>query len=240
MSGALKIGRCVAVLGGRSEIAAAILDSMREVNPELEAILCVKGARGDEVEFDAGVAGSSERALTEAADRMGGLDCVIVAFGVLGSGDEHLEDPAAIRHNAMVNMAAACEAGTAAALALRACGGGDLVYLSSIAGVRPRGSMPAYSSSKSGADGFYQAASGLWKAWGVRTCVVRPGFVRTKMTKDLKARRGSVGPEAVGRVTVEALRHGEANSIVYTSRVLRLIGTVMRIVPGFLWRKVGG
>ena len=65
----------------------------------------------------------------------------------------------------------------------RAQGHGTLVVLSSVAGERVRRANFIYGSSKAGLDGFAQGLGDALTGSGARVLIVRPGFVRTKMTE---------------------------------------------------------
>jgi len=65
---------------------------------------------------------------------------------------------------------------------LRQRGGGKLVLLSSAAVERPRASNPIYGAAKTGLDALAQGLSDAIASTDVRVLVVRPGFVKTRMT----------------------------------------------------------
>ena len=95
---------------------------------------------------------------------------------------------------------------------LRRRGGGALVLLSSVAAERPRGSNPIYGAAKVGIDALAQGLSDAIASSGVRVLVVRPGFVKTRMTAGLTPAPFATTPEAVASATVAALR-GHAGTI---------------------------
>ena len=76
-------------------------------------------------------------------------------------------------------------------------GHGTLVLLSSVAGERVRKANFVYGSSKAGADGFFQGLGDRLVGSGVHVMIVRPGFVRTKMTAGMKDAPLSTTPEVV-------------------------------------------
>src|SRR4029077_12562704 len=65
-------------------------------------------------------------------------------------------------------------------------GHGTIVLLSSVAGERGRKANFVYGSSKAGADGFFQGLGDRLAGTGVHVMIVRPGFVRTKMTTGMQ------------------------------------------------------
>lgn len=231
--------RKIAILGGRSDIGRAIADALAIEAPGAMITACVRGAEEPEIEFDGTEPDSARKALEAARNSMGDIDCVIVAFGDLSSESETLDDEERAWASVVVNHAGAVAAGIAAAAVLGVRGGGSIVYLSSIAGVRVRSAMSVYGSAKRGADAFYRAAGERWARRNIATYVVRPGYVRSKMTKNVAPTIGATGPKEVAAAVVEAVRARTAGvHIVYSSRLLQIIAAVMRIVPATLWRRI--
>jgi decaprenylphospho-beta-D-erythro-pentofuranosid-2-ulose 2-reductase len=231
--------RSIAILGGRSDIGRAITARLVAELPHATIASCVRGASDTEIEFDGTDPDSMRSALEAARNSMGDIDCVIVAFGDLASESEMLDDEVLAWESVVVNHAGAVAAGIAAADVLGARGGGSIVYLSSVAGVRVRSAMSVYGSAKRGADAFYRAAGERWAGRNIATYVVRPGYVHSKMTKDVAPTIGATGPGEVAAAVVAAMRGGGTGvHIVYSSSLLRIIAAVMRIVPAALWRRI--
>jgi len=232
--------RKIAILGGRSDIGRAIADALASEAPNTTITACVRNAAEEaEIEFDGTEPDSARKALEAARNSMGDIDCVIVAFGDLSSESETLDDEERAWESIMVNHAGAVAAGIAAADVLGARGGGSIVYLSSVAGVRVRSAMSVYGSAKRGADAFYRAAGERWAWRNIATYVVRPGYVRSKMTKNVAPTIGATGPKEVAAAVVAAMRARKAGvHIVYSSRLIQIIAAVMRIVPAALWRRI--
>ena len=80
------------------------------------------------------------------------------------------------------------------------------MLLSSVAGERVRKANFVYGSSKAGADGFFQGLGDRLAGTGVHVMIVRPGFVRTKMTAGMKDAPLSTTPDAVAAAVVAASR----------------------------------
>ncbi len=88
--------------------------------------------------------------------------------------------------------------------ALRSAGGGTLVVLSSVVAERPRSGNAIYGAAKAGLDALSQGLADA--AHGdVRVLVVRPGFVRTRMTVGLSAAPFATSPEAVAEDAASGL-----------------------------------
>lgn len=241
----------VVVLGGSSELGLAIA---AELCRDRHATVVLAGRRPDAlgaasarlvgagagrvetVAFDALDTASHDRVLAEAAAAVGGdVDVVVVAFGLLGASGGPGEDATLV---AATNYVGAVSAGLAAARLLRRQGHGAIVALSSVAGERVRKANFVYGSSKAGMDGFFQGLGDWLAGTGVEVLVVRPGFVRTKMTVGMKPAPLATTAERVAAETVRALRAGRG--VVWVPPVLRLLFIIFRHLPRPLWRRVPG
>jgi decaprenylphospho-beta-D-erythro-pentofuranosid-2-ulose 2-reductase len=117
---------------------------------------------------------------------------------------------------------------------LRAQGHGSLIVLSSVAAERPRASNAVYGAAKAGLDALAQALSDALAGTGVEVIVVRPGFVRTKMTAGLKPSPFATSADDVAAVAVGAL--GRGSRTVWAPWPLRPLFAVLRVLPRALWR----
>ena len=122
------------------------------------------------------------------------------------------------------------------ARAMREQGRGTIVLLSSVAADRPRVSNSAHGASKAAADAFARGLADALHGSGVEVMIVRPGFVRTKMTEAHDAAPGAVDPGAVTRAVIEGLRARRA--VVYVPSFLRWVMLVLRLGPGPLFRRL--
>jgi decaprenylphospho-beta-D-erythro-pentofuranosid-2-ulose 2-reductase len=66
--------------------------------------------------------------------------------------------------------------------------------------------------------------------------VLRPGFVRSKMTAGLKERPFAIGVEEVADSVMSGLASGDR--VIWCPRVMRYIAMVVRVIPRPLWHKV--
>ena len=115
-------------------------------------------------------------------------------------------------------------------------GHGVLVLMSSVAGVRARKDNFVYGSSKAGLDAFAQGLGDSLVGSGARVMVVRPGFVRTKMTEGMEAAPFSTTPDKVAHLIVDGLTKG--SETVWAPPVLGYVFFVFRNLPRAVWRKI--
>ena len=118
----------------------------------------------------------------------------VVAFGLLGEAEEAWQDPDALLELIEVNYTAPAHLGVLLAARMRAQAHGRIVALSSVAGERVRRSNFVYGSTKAGLDGFFLGLGEALRGSGVEVLVVRPGFVRSKMTAGCQG--GAAGGDA--------------------------------------------
>lgn len=242
MNDAHGLPQTVLVLGGSSEIAGAVLDRLvarrarrivlagRDVDGMERVSGRLVAAGGDEVavaRFDAVERGSHEKLLDEAFRLLGEVDLVVFAFGVLGG------DPVDV---AQVNYVGSVSLGAGVARRLRAQGHGTIVALSSVAGERPRKSNYAYGASKAGMDAFFTGLGDDLRGTGVRVMVVRPGFVKTRMTAGMKPVPFSTTPEAVAAAVVRGLARGAET--IWVPSTLRWVMSGLRHLPRPLFRRL--
>ncbi|WP_214408570.1 decaprenylphospho-beta-D-erythro-pentofuranosid-2-ulose 2-reductase [Sphaerisporangium fuscum] len=237
----------VLLLGGRSEIGLAVVERLVRAGAT-RVMLAARGgtapvgrlqALGAEVhvaDFDAALPETHPRLVQEAVAKLGDLDVVIPAFGVLGSQAIYDADPVAAARDVAVNYGGHVSVGLAAAARLREQGHGTLVVLSSVAGVRVRRANFVYGSAKAGLDGFAQGLADALHGSGARVVVVRPGFVIGRMTAGMKPAPMSVGVDAVADAVIEGLRSGRQT--IWVPARLRAVFAVMRILPRAVWRRL--
>jgi decaprenylphospho-beta-D-erythro-pentofuranosid-2-ulose 2-reductase len=189
------------------------------------------------VPFDA-AAIDSHGASIEAAWAAAGtdVDVVLVAFGQLGDQGQLEHDPAAAAALSHINYVGSVSVLLHVAERLRRQGHGTIVLLSSVAGVRVRRANFVYGASKAGVDAFAQGLADSLVGSGVNVVIVRPGFVRTKMTAGMPDMPFAVGPEAVAAAIEAGIRRRQA--IVWAPAILQPVFTVMRLLPRALWRRL--
>ncbi|MFJ4622509.1 decaprenylphospho-beta-D-erythro-pentofuranosid-2-ulose 2-reductase [Streptomyces sp. NPDC088812] len=166
----------------------------------------------------------------------GDIDMVLLAFGVLGEQARDERDPVAAARVAQTNYTGAVSSCLVAARALQAQGHGSLVVLSSVAGERARRTNFIYGSSKAGLDAFAQGLGDALHGTGVHVMVVRPGFVRSRMTAGLDETPLATTPEAVATAVELGLRR--RSETVWVPGMLRVVMSVLRHVPRGVFRRL--
>ena len=233
-------GRRIIVLGGTSEIALAIV---RELAPRQVALVGRDPQRlGDAAASLHGnveivlLGEDADTAVGSAFERLGGADLVVVAVGRLGERGgipDELGDAVEVLR---VNVVVAGALLLAAARHLRDQGHGTLIVLSSVAGERVRPANLVYGAAKAGLDALARGLADALHGDGVGVLIVRPGFVRTRMTSGLRPPPLATDADAVARAVHRGLERGD--DIVWTPAVLRPIMLAMRLLPRAILRRL--
>jgi NAD(P)-dependent dehydrogenase (short-subunit alcohol dehydrogenase family) len=206
-------GRAIAVLAAREGAALACADADAQAAGETVAWIEREKGRAFAVLADVADAGACERVVGEAEQRLGGLDGVVLNVGVAaglgleGTTAEAWDQVFAVnlRSHFLISRAALP----------RLAEGGALVFVSSVAGLRPGSRIPAYDASKAGLLGLcrHVAMEGARRA--VRANVVVPGLIDTPLGR--LATRLRPGRE---RTPVPLGRQGTAWEVAYATLFL--------------------
>jgi decaprenylphospho-beta-D-erythro-pentofuranosid-2-ulose 2-reductase len=188
------------------------------------------------VAFDARDVGSHEAFVDDVFARFGDIDLVLVAFGVLGDAAVVASDPSAAVELIETNFTGAVSVITPLAQRMVRQGHGTIVLLSSVAGERVRKANYVYGASKAGIDGFAQGLGDSLADTGVRVMIVRPGFVKTKMTAGLDPAPLSTTADAVAAAIVRGLARG--SEVVWVPAPLRGVMSVLRHLPRAVFRRL--
>ena len=211
------------VLAGRS--MGSVVESMRNLMPEVDI---------QAMSLDLTQIGSIAERLN--AGWGSGFDVVLLAGGVLPDQQVAESDPAVAVDAALVNFVGQLEAGTAAMTKFRGQGHGVLVVISSVAVERPRVDNFVYGAGKVGLDFWANGLADSVDGRAIRVLVVRPGMVRTRMSRHLPEAPMTCDPSDVAKVVAKNLVRGP--SMVWVPSRLRLVMAVLRHLPRPIFRKL--
>lgn len=246
MNNSINQPQTLLVLGGNSDIARAIIAQLSSTALKTVVLACRSPETADTsgfadhvevatVAFDATDHSAHAPMIERVAAAHGDLDVVIQAFGQLG-GPEVNTDPNAAGDLVDVNFAGAVSSGLAVAGQLCRQGHGVLVVLSSVAGLRTRPTNFVYGATKAGQDAFATGLGHALAGSGAHVMTVRPGFVRSAMTKGMAEAPFSCDPSDVAEAVAAGLR--SRKSVVWAPSFLRYVFAVLRVVPVFVWRRL--
>ena len=242
----------VVVLGGSSDIARAIVRKLCAArtntvvlagrNQELLDAAAAEardyGATTTEtVLFDAEDPSNAARVVAESLAKVGGpVDLVIVAVGLLGRQSEMEDDPEAAARMITVNVTWPVAALAELRARLVAQGRGRILVISSVAAVRVRRTQYLYGGAKAGLDRLCQGIADSLEGTGASLQILRPGFVRSKMTTGQREIPFTTGVNEVAENTLRGLAAGER--VIWSPPILRYVFFVLRHLPAALWRRV--
>jgi NAD(P)-dependent dehydrogenase (short-subunit alcohol dehydrogenase family) len=176
-------------------------------------------------------------ALDAAEAALGGLDLVVVTAGLFATQDALEADAELTRRLLTVDFANTVLFCEEARRRLLARGGGTLCVFSSVAGERGRKPIVLYGAAKAGLSRYLEGLDHKFRARGLKTICVKPGFVRTSMTEGLKAPPFASEPDAVAAQVVTAIDRGRP--VIYAPGIWALVMLVIRALPRFVMRKIG-
>ncbi len=176
-------------------------------------------------------------ALATARSALEGLDCVVVTAGIFRSQDELEADTELALQLLQVNFSQTVAFCELARKTLLEGGGGTLCVFSSVAGERGRKPVAIYGAAKAGLSRYLEALDHKYRAAGLVTVCVKPGFVKTSMTAGLDPPPFAGEPVAVARQVLRAIDRGTPE--VYVPGIWRWIMCVIRLLPRFVMRRIG-
>ncbi len=242
----------IVILGATSAIAeaaarrwagegASLLLTARSAG-RLDAVAADLRARGaarvETAALDLAAAADHRDLLGEWADRLGGLDIVLLAYGTLGDQTAHQVDPAAAATLIATNFTSAAAWCEAAAARFAAAGRGTLLVIGSVAGDRGRRSNYLYGATKAGLGVLVQGIAHRLAPLGARAVLIKPGFVDTPMTAHVPNRGGPLWASAdkVAAIIVAAGKRG--GPVVYAPGLWALIMAAVRNTPAPVFNKI--
>lgn len=116
-------------------------------------------------------------------------------------------------------------------------GSGTIVGISSVAGERGRASNYIYGSAKAGFTAFLSGLRNRLASKGVHVLTVLPGFVDTKMTKDLQL-PGALTASSADVADAIAQGVSRRRNVIYVRSVWMLIMAVIRNIPEFVFKRL--
>ncbi|MCP3977929.1 MAG: SDR family NAD(P)-dependent oxidoreductase [bacterium] len=176
-------------------------------------------------------------ALDAAQRELGRLETVVVSAGVFAEQtllEAEVERCVELLQLDFVNTVAFCEQ---ARRRLVSDGNGTLCVFSSVAGDRARKPVVLYGAAKAGLSHYLEGLDHKFRAAGLTTVCVKPGFVRTGMTAGLPEPPFAGDPDDVARTVLRAIDRGKP--VVYAPPIWRWILFLIRHLPRTIMRRVG-
>lgn len=237
-----RVGK-VAVVGGTSDIGLAI--AVRLAESGMDRLLLAGRDKHTLEEAAATVGTKATVSLVDVAEvsthrdavaRLfadGDIDVAIFAAGLLVT-DPDPDDAAAM---GQVNYVGTVSMMMRVAEAMRQQGHGQIVVMSSAGVTRPRSSNYLYAASKAAVDFAARGLVDELSGSGVAVTIIRPGFVRTKMTRGLSPSPLSSTVEEVANAVAEAVAE-RRSGVVWIPSSIRVLARALSLLPGPIVRRL--
>src|SRR3954462_13197731 len=174
-----QLAGALAATGGIPVLAARRADRLAPLRGALPG--------ADPVACDVPDAADRERLIATVLERHGRLDGLLNNAGAGATGPALRTSADQFARVLDLNLTAPFALSCLAARAMRENGGGAIVNVASVMGLRSIGEIPdaAYVASKAGIIGLTRELASLWGGYGVRANAVAPGFFASEMTAEL-------------------------------------------------------
>ena len=166
----------------------------------------------------------------------GDVDGVITCFGVLPDEQRARHDWDACSKALEVNYNAQVSLLNRVADTFEARGRGFIGVLSSVAGDRGRRGNYLYGSAKAGLSLYVEGLRSRLFPAGVTVTTIKPGPVDTGMTFGMDKLPLLASPAKVASDIYRGIRRGA--DVVYTPAPWRVIMGVLKVIPGFIWKRL--
>jgi short-subunit dehydrogenase len=173
----------------------------------------------------------------EIAQVLGGLDLVIYAAGVMPAVGEDEYDTGKDREMVDINLLGAMAWLNPAADRFARLGRGTIVGIGSVAGDRGRSGNPGYCTSKAAFHAYLEALRNRLARRGVRVVTIKPGFVDTAMTRGKKGLFWMISADRAAEIILAKARRGVV--VAYVPARWRLVMTIIRSIPSFIFSRLG-
>ena len=235
----------ILVVGAKSDLALAILNQL-PITQDAEVVLL--GRKLDSFvfpdflkDFNVRRIESEFTNIEKAINMLAGMfndsdiDLAIIAYASLGSEEHQLDSDlfAKILFNNFYSQAQILNQINSSMCKQRH---GQILLISSVAGIRPRRRNFVYGVSKFGVDFIAQGLQKVNVDTNVFITIIRPGFVHTKMTINMPPAPFATERSVLAKIATRALL--KKKRIVYAPRILRFVMLVLRLLPERIFRYV--
>jgi short-subunit dehydrogenase len=202
---------------------------------EVAAEVRRKGGHAEIEVCDAADVEAAESAWRALRDRLGGVDAIVYAAGVMPHVDADEFDTTKDSFMVAVNVVGAMAWLNAAARDFQRAGRGVICGVGSVAGDRGRRPSPAYGASKAALHTYLESLRNRLWLHGVRVVTIKPGPVDTPMTHGRGPTPLMVSADTAARRIADALEGGP--EVVYVAWQWRYIMLVLQHIPSLLFRR---
>ena len=168
---------------------------------------------------------------------LGGLDVVLIAHGTLGDQKACEQDVNAALLELQTNAISVIALLTHLANRFEAQKHGSIAVLSSVAGDRGRQSNYVYGTAKGAVTIFLQGLRNRLYKSGVQVLTIKPGFVDTPMTAEIKKGPLWASPDTIASAIVRSIE--TRRDVVYAPWFWLEIMAIVRMIPEKIFKSMG-
>ena len=176
-------GRAMALAFAREGALVACCDKDRAGAEAVAGAIAASGGQAVAVEMDVTRSADCERAVQETTQAFGGLDVLVNNAGIVVEGTALSVSEDDWDWQQAVNVKGVFLMTKAALPAISARGGGSVIIIASLSGLRGRPGMLPYVTSKHAVVGMTKCLALDHAGDGIRVNAICPGFIETPMTE---------------------------------------------------------
>lgn len=230
---ATETARCFALQGADLFIIGRTAEKLERLAQDLR----VRGAGTvHTAPFNARDLASHDQLMEQAFHKLGEIDAALIAHGDLPNQKECEHAWPQTESAFTTNFLSPVACLTWLANYFETRGKGNITVISSVAGDRGRQSNYVYGAAKGGLATFLQGLRNRLAPKGVSVTTIKPGFIDTPMTAEIKKGPLFASPELVGKRIHKAMLKGE--SVVYTPFFWRFIMGVILHIPERVFKRL--
>lgn len=169
--------------------------------------------------------------------RLGGLDIMVANAGITAVNRTGSGDISKDKDVIAVNLIGAIATLDAAAKHFRAEKKGQLVGVSSIAGIKPIPGSGTYSATKAALTQWLRAARAELAKHGIAVTAIHPGFIRTELVAGMGKYPFVIEADAAARTMVDAIEAKKA-SVIVPAWPWKLLMPLANLLPDTLAAKL--
>jgi hypothetical protein len=183
-------------------------------------------------------AAALERAASDFIGRFGAPEIVIASAGVsAGTLTELPEDLPAFRRIMDINVYGMAASFAPFVAPMKAAGGGRLVGLASVAGIRGLPGAEAYSASKAAAIAYLESLRLELRGTGIRVVTIAPGYIATPMTAHNPYRMPFLIPaDEAARRFARVIARGSSYAVIPWP--MGIVAKLLRLLPNALYDRL--
>ncbi len=173
--------------------------------------------------------------LQENLNSLGPIDLAILALGYLPQENKDSE-PNFVLQSMLINATGSSVVLSCFVNKMLNQHSGKILYISSVASMRPRIKNFTYGASKKAVDFFVQGLQSKYRKSNLKISLVRPGYVYTKMSKNFKPAPFAIKSDKVAQLAIKGLQ--KQKEVIYAPSVLFFLMNLVIRFPRFIFNRL--